>query len=160
MARNLGAVNNNLLSALSGQETGEAILVLLTITHPTISPSIRVTSDAVTTTSNGNSFLPYPFRLTLPDDPDNGFSSGALVIDNVSRDIISSIRAITTPPKVTIQIVLGSDPDTIYVEFSDFKLSKITYDVLKITGNLVLDHFINEPFPGTRMTPATFPGMF
>jgi len=160
MARNLGTVNNNLLNALAGQETSEAILLLLTISHDDLSPSIRVTSDAVLTTSNSNQFLPYPFRLTLPDDPEKGFSSGKLIIDNVSRDIVVAIRSISTPPLAIIQLVLGSDPDTIYVEFNDFKLANITYNALSVTADLVLDHFIHEPFPGTRLTPSNFPGLF
>lgn len=157
MARTIGT---NMLNALAGQETGEAILLLLTIAHADLSPSIRVTTDAVQTVSNGNTFLPYPFQLVLPDDPDSGFSSGKLVIDNVHRDIVVAIRSISTPPSATIQVVLGSDPDTIYVEFNDFKLSNINYDAMTVTADLVLDHFINEPFPGTRLTPSNFPGLF
>lgn len=160
MARNLGAVNNNMLNALAAQETSEAILALLTISHANLSPSIRVTADAVQTVSNGETFYQYPFQITLPDDPENGVSSGKLTIDNVSRDIVSAIRSISTSPLSTIQLVLGSDPDTVYVEFSDFKLSNINYDALTVTADLVLDHFIHEPYPGTRFLPSNFPGMF
>lgn len=160
MSRDLGATDNNLLAALAGQETSEAILVLLTIDHADLATPLRVTSDAVSTTSNSNTFLAYPFNLTLPDDPDSGFSSGKLTIDNVSRDIVVAIRQISSPPTVTIQVVLGSDPDNVYVEFTDFKLSNIQYDALTVTASLVLDHFINEPYPGTRFRPSNFPGMF
>ena len=160
MPRNLGAVDNNLLNALAAQETNEAILVLLTITHASLSPPIRVTSNSVQTESNGNTFYQYPFNLTLPNDPESGFSSGRLTIDNVGREIISSIRSISTPLTIMLQVVMASAPNTVYVEFSDFKLTNIKYDALTITADLVLDHFINEPFPGNRITPSNFPGMF
>lgn len=157
MARNIGI---NLLKVLAAQETSEAALLLLTIDHDDLAQPIRVTSDAVQTVSNGNTFLAYPFQLTLPDDPDNGFSSAKLTIDNVHRDIVVAIRSISSPPTATIQIVLGSDPDTVYIEFSDFKLADINYDALTVTADLVIDHFIHEPFPGTRFLPSNFPGLF
>ncbi len=153
-------IGTDMLLALAGQETSEAIILLLTIAHTDLSPSIRVTSDSVATISNGNTFLRYPYSLTLPDDPEKGFSSGKLTIDNVHRDIVIAIRSISTPPTATIQVVLGSDPDTVHVEFSDFKLSNINYDAMTVTADLVLDHFLNEPYPGTRLTPSNFPGLF
>ena len=117
MARALGT---NLLEALTAQETGRALIMLVTITHDDLSTPLRVSSDSVTTPSNGENFIAYPFQITLPDDPDDGFAAGKFIIDNVSRDIVKAIREIQSPPNVRIDLVMDDDPDTIYVTFDDF----------------------------------------
>ena len=83
-----------------------------------------------------------------------------LSIDNVSRDIIASIRSIQTPPSVTMEVVLGSDPDTVEASFPDFELQHIGYDALTITGDLGIESFMSEPYPGDIFSPARFPGLF
>lgn len=153
-------LGTNMLNALTAQQTSEAILVLLTINHDDLSEPIRITSDAVPTISNGNTFVVYPYKVTLPDDPENGFSSGRLEIDNVHRDIVVAIRQISTSPTVTIQIVLGSDPDTVEVEIDGFQMDNIKHDVFTVRSDLVMDNYMHEPFPGNRFVPSFFPGLF
>jgi hypothetical protein len=166
MARSFGT---NLLELLSAQETDKVVILLLTIEHANLSPSIRVTSDSVNTVSNQGSgdetYYSYPFQITLPNDPEEGFSAGKLTIDNIHRDITASVRAIDTPPTAKIQLVIADDPtpgnaDTVYVEFADFELRNISYDALTVTADLVMEHFMHEPFPGDRITPSLYPGLF
>lgn len=157
MSRN---VSNTFKSAAFGQQTDEAFLVLLEIDHADLSEPIQVTSDGVDTTSNGETFVAYPFELSLPSNPETGISQAQLTIDNVSQDIIVSIRNITTPPSVVIQVVLASDPDTIEVEFSGFELRNVNYNALTISGILTIESFMSEPYPGGSFLPSTFPGLF
>ena len=157
MSRN---VSNSFKSAAFGQQTDEVFLVLLEIDHADLSEPIRVTSDGVQTVSNGDTFVAYPFELSLPNNPETGISQAQLTIDNVSQDIITSIRNITTPPSVVIQVVLASDPDTTEAEFSGFELKNVSYDALTITGTLTIESFMNEPYPGGSFLPSTFPGLF
>ena len=73
------------LGELAAQETGTAWLVLLTITHPGLPTPIRVTSDGVVTVHNGNTFDPFPFEVTLPDDVEGRAPQAHLRIDNTSQ---------------------------------------------------------------------------
>jgi len=157
MSRN---VSNAFKSAAFKQETDEAFLVLLEIDHANLSEPIRVTSNGIGTVSNGNTFVAYPFELSLPSNPETGISQAQLTIDNVSQDIIVSIRNITTPPTVVIQVVLASDPDTVEAEFSGFELKNVSYDALTISGTITIESFMNEPYPGGSFLPSTFPGLF
>lgn len=146
--------------AVNAQETGEAFLVLIEIAHAALSTPIRVTSDGVSTISNGDTYLPYPYDISLPDDPEQGVSSAQLTIDNIDRVIVESIRSISTAPTVTIRIVLGSDPDTIEAEFPNFEFREISYDAMTVSGDLTLKTFMGEPYPGDSFLPSLFPGVF
>ena len=147
-------------SAVFGQQTDEAFILLIEIDHADLSEPIRVSSDGVDTVSNGNTFVAYPFEISLPSNPETGVSHARLTIDNVSQTIITSIRNISDPPTATLQIVLASDPDTVEVEFSGFELRNVQYDVFTITGDLSIESFMSEPYPGGSFLPSTFPGLF
>jgi len=139
-------------------ETNEAFLILIDITYD--STHIRLTSDNVDTVSNGNTFTAFPFTISLPSDPDESITRGSITIDNVDRSIVQAIRSATTNPDITIQIVLASDPDTVEAEFTGFKLTNVRYDALKVTGDISIESFVHEPFPGNRFLPSTFPALF
>jgi len=153
-------VSSTFKSAVFGQQTDEAFILLIEIDHADLSEPIRVSSDGVDTVSNGNTFVAYPFEISLPSNPETGVSQARLTIDNVSQTIITSIRNISDPPTATLQIVLASDPDTVEVEFSGFELRNVQYDVFTITGDLSIESFMSEPYPGGSFLPSTFPGLF
>ena len=90
--------------AVNAQETSEAFLILITIDHPDLSQPIRVTSDAVDTTSRSNLFVAFPFELTLPADSEDRPPRASLRIDNVDRQIVQAIRDITSAPSVLMEI--------------------------------------------------------
>ncbi len=147
-------------SALMAQETGEAFIVLIKIDHPNLSAPIRVSSDGVNTSSNGETFIAFPFELELPiSDPDQP-PRARITIDNVDRSIVTAIRSINTEATVDIDVVLGSDPDTLEVSFTGFKLVNVDYDALVVAGDLSFEDFFSEPFPSRVFSPADFPGGF
>lgn len=149
-----------LRQAVNAQETGQVFLILLTIDHAQLSVPIRVSSDAVNTVSNGDTYYAYPFEITLPDDMEDRPPRARLRIDNVSREIIASIRSIQTAPTLNIDIVLASDPDTVEVHLPDFQMRNITYDAMTIDAEINIDYFIEEPFPAGTFAPSYFKGLF
>ena len=148
------------LSALYGSRTTEAVLVLLTIDHDDLSTPIRLSSDEVDTTSNGDTYTAYPFKIQLPDDPENGVSRGRITVDNVNRLLVESVRSISTPPTVDIAVVLSSDPDTVEIEFTGFEMTNITYDAYEVSGTIQIQSFSREPYPALAFLPNQFPGLF
>jgi hypothetical protein len=141
-------------------DTADVWLVLLTISHASISPSVRVVNNTEAITSNGNEFIAFPFDLALPDSREDAPPRARLTIDNVSREIAQAIRSITSPPTVTIEIIRASAPDTIEASFPDFKLRNVTWDVGKVSGDLTVEDFTSEPYPAGIFSPASFPGLF
>jgi hypothetical protein len=141
-------------------ETDEVFLTLLTLNHASLESPLRVTSDAVDTTSRGNLFTAYPFDLSLPDDNEERAPRARLSIDNIDRTIIRAIRSLDTPPEVLIEIVRAADPDTVEASFSDFKLTNVRYDAHLVQGDLSVEDFTTEPFPSSVFSPSLFPGLF
>lgn len=146
--------------AIFASETDEVFLALVQIDHPSLAAPIRVTSDGVDTVVGADTYVSFPFDLILPDDADDRPPVATLRIDNVDRTIVETIRSITSPPTVTIRVVLASDPTVTEVEFSDFELRDVQYDALVVEGRLTLESFLDEPYPGARFDPSRFPGLF
>jgi hypothetical protein len=147
------------LASTNAQETGEAWLVLLTISHPALAQPIRVTSDNQDVTSNGNVFQTFPFSITLPGEDPEQPSRARLRIDNVDRSIIATLRTITSAPTLSIDIVLASSPSTVEVSFVGLTMREVEYDAQTITADLVFEAVFVEPIT-VQMTPARFPGLF
>ena len=141
-------------------ETGQAFLILLTIDHADISPPIRVVNNTTNITSRGDEFIAFPFDIDLPDSTRESLPRARLSIDNVSREIAQAIRKITSPATVLIEVIRASDPDTVEIGFPVFKLRDVKWDVLQVSGDLVVEDLTTEPFPVGQFTPAEFPGIF
>jgi hypothetical protein len=150
----------SLREALMAQETGEAILSLMTIDHEDINPPIRVVQNDTDIVSRGNTFVAYPFDIGVPgDDPDRS-TELSLTIDNVDVTILQGLRAIVTPPVITLELVAASAPDTVELGPMEFKLYGAKYDAMTITGQLRTHDILNEAFPGNTFTPGNHPGKF
>lgn len=156
MPRNLSAV---LKSALHAPETAEVVLSLLTISHPSISPPIRVVNNLTAVTSRGNSFVAFPFELALPDELEDRLARVSLSIDNVDRQIVNAVRTITSPPTVLLELVLPSAPDTVEADFT-FTLRDVEWNESTVTGQLYYRNLLTRAFPAGRFTPARFPSIF
>lgn len=147
-------------TALHGAETGEAFLILLTLSHESLAESLRVSSDAVNTLSRGQTFVSYPFDLTLPADEEGRSPRAHLVIDNIDRQIIAAIRGLASSPSLMIEIVRAAAPDTVEAVFHDFRLVNVVYDSHLIDGELTIEDFTAEPYPAATFSPSLFPGIF
>lgn len=155
--------------AVYGQQTEEALLILMKIDHEDFSglslDPLRFTSNGVDTTStvdgSSETYVTYPFKIILPSNVESGITHGSIVIDNINRDIVSAIRQIGSEPcDVSIWVVLASSPNIVEAEFTGFRFSKISYDDFTISGEITIESFLSEPFPGDTFLPGTFPGLF
>lgn len=150
-------------AAARAQETGEALLALISITHATISGGpLRFVQNMQDLVSNGSTYTAFPFQITLPDDTDDGLAKVTLKIDNVDRSIATAIRRMppNSPPTVTVDLVLASQPDTVEISISDLTLRHISGDLFAIEGELRMDEEDLTPFPEGSLTPQEFPGLF
>lgn len=146
--------------ALNAAETDETFIVLLTLDHDDLSDPIRVTSDTVATESRGQTFVPFPFDLTLPDDLEGRAARARLVIDNIDRQIVLAVRSLGSAPTILIEIVRAAAPDTVEAQFVDFRLTDVSYDAYRVEGTLSIEDFTAEPYPAAIFSPSQFPGLF
>jgi len=154
------SLSSTAIQAINGQETAEVFIILLTLDHPDLSQPIRVSSDSVATTSRSNTFVSFPFQLSLPDDKENSSPRARLSIDNVDRQIVTALRSINSAPTLLMEIILASDPDIVEASFPDFKLTNVSYNARIVEGDLTIEDFTSEPYPSAVFSPGFFPGIF
>ena len=146
------------INALMAQNTDEAFHLLITIKSNTGTVLERFTSDAVDTVVGADTFTPYPFDLHLPKNVDGQISTTTLSLDNVSRDVIESLRSTDRALQVDMKVVLASDTSDTMVEFTDYELRQVSYDPMTISGQLTLENFLAEPV-GRIMSGNLYPGL-
>lgn len=142
------------------QPEGGGFLELLTLSHSTLSEPLRFVNNIENVESRGETFIAFPFRVTLPNDADRSPPAARLELDNVSRQIAQIIRQITTPPTILIEIVRIDDFDTVEQVFPPFQLRNVRYSALTVSGELTVDDIMREPFPQRSFTPSEYPGLF
>lgn len=146
------------VAAINAQESSEVWLVLLTMSNAGMT-TIRVVNNNEDVVSRGNTYQAFPFELELPgEDPDSP-SSARLRIDNVDKRIVEAIRSITTPPQITLEVILASQPDTVEISYSDLSLRSVDFDADSVRGELTFESIYSEPVTLT-ITPNRFPGLF
>lgn len=146
--------------ALFAQETDQVFLLLLTIAHPSLTASIRCVDNTEDIVSRGETYIAFPFEITLPDERDETPPRMRLRIDNVDRSIVQAVRTIQSPPTITLEVVLAASPSTIEARFDGFQLRQTTYDALTVEGDLEAEAVLSEPFPAGSFIPSDFPGLF
>lgn len=168
MSRNVSAIFK---AAAFAAETGQVPVLLLTFDHEDLTEPIRISTDNADTfvyeaetvrgtISRGNNYVYCPVTLALPDDSDESISKATMEIDNVDRRILQTIRGISSPPTITMELVLAASPNTVEASFANFSLVDVTADVMTVQGTFSLGSFLSEPYPGGSMLPSNFPGLF
>ena len=153
------ALSATAVAAFLGRTTDEIAAVLLTLSHATLSPPIRVTDNGANITSGGDVFQTFPFEIQLPTDGES-VPKAKLRIANIDRSIGQALDDIKTPIVVKIEIVLVSSPSTIEKSWDQFELVNVTIDALAVEGDLVVRSRSSEPWPNVMVTPGRFPALF
>lgn len=147
------------LESAFSENTAEVWLLLLTVDHDTLATPLRFVNNMESVVSRGSLYIAFPFEIELPgEDPENAGES-QIRIDNIDRGIVTTIRGLTSPPQVTLEIILASQPDTVEASFAGLTLRNVEYDLMTIRGVLRFEDIVSEPV-SVQMTPARFPGMF
>jgi hypothetical protein len=146
--------------------------MLITLDHESMAEPILLSTDPTQrvletdtvllygTISRGLTYYFFPMRIKLPDDTDAGPGEMGLEIDNIERTLTEAIRTIFSPVSVKVEIVMDNAPDVVDIEWPEYQLTNVRYDASMITGTLVLDNMMREPFPGLSFSPSTAPGIF
>jgi hypothetical protein len=166
MTRN---VSGNLKREVFNQQSSEVFIVLVTISHPSFSDDIRIASDSYESlpiagvrgvVSNGLEYIFMPFNFNLPKQDDTGVAKASISIDNISRSYVAAVRNADSALSISIDVVLSSDVNSPEVSISDFRLERIEYDSMVISGDISVEYFDLEPFPSKKFTPSDFQGLF
>lgn len=153
-------VSSDVKEALYKQETGEQFVTLVTITHEQLAAPIRVCDDTVDLISRGETYVALAFRITFGRESEDTIPKARLTIDNVDRRITEAVRAITSPPTVTVEIVRHADPDTVEMSLENYRVVQVDYNAMEVSAEISLENFLLEPYPSAVFDPGRFPGVF
>lgn len=110
--------------------------------------------------SRNNLFTFLPIEVTLPSEDEAQAPRSSIVLHDVTRYVVPLIREISGPPKILMELVLSTSPDTVEVSFSGFYVSSVTYNSDTVSLQLAMIDYEREPFPQHSFSPKYFPGMF
>lgn len=143
------------------QEQTDTFLMCVTLEHADLPAPIRLVKNDKPITRASGTFQACYFDLPIPEDSSDGPPQVQLVIDNVNQAIARSIRTLNGRVKVTLEVVLGSQPDVVEVGPHVLWLLSSTYDARKVSGTLGFeDDILNQAFPSLTYNPENTPGIF
>lgn len=158
MARAYSSAYKSTLAAVSAPE---APLILLEINHVDLVTPIRVINDNQNLTSNGNTFIAYPFRFVLPSDYENQLPKAKIAIDNVGRDLMEWIESSAGAAGATIRFmqIMRSRPNQIEWEIT-MSLYNVQVNAMEVTAELGFENLFAKPAISIQYRPETCAAIF
>lgn len=166
------SVSTSLRTELDRQETGEALLVFMTITNPDVNDIIRVVSDSVDYIWNDQKYIGFWFDASLLSDDDNP-PEAQIKVQNVDEKIGLALQAVTKPCRVQIDVVAASQfdqsvvprvavEDPVIVEYSakHLYLTNVDVNVMEVMGTLASWNYTQRSWPGIRATKTRCPALY
>ena len=147
------------IKALMAQNGEECFLELLTLEHVSFG-AIRLVRNNENITSRGNLYTRFPFEVAMPADVNETLSSVPITASNVDLSLMASLRAISDPIAVTVEVIAASAPDVVQQGPYRFDLTQIGGDEVTLSGVLSYEPVVQDPFPAGSFTPQSNPGQF
>jgi hypothetical protein len=164
------ALSATFRAAAHAAETSEQTIVLVTLTHPDTAEivrlcdgwTVRLSDDPLMygTVSRGNTFTFVRMDVRPPVLSREAPRRGRLILDNVGREQVALIRTYHRPAQLFIELVLGSDPDTVERIWPIMDVRVIDYDASSMEFEMEFLPFATESYPVDVYNPSTFPGLF
>ena len=148
--------------AILAQESGDPILWLVEITHPLLADPLRLTSNVEAINSRGRLFHPARMNLTLPEEIEDRPPRATMILEDVTHELRAELIALppTSAPRITAEIVLGSNPDITERAFRRARLSSLSMDLVAVEGELAATPALLRACPWQQFTPDAAPGVF
>ena len=139
----------------------ESPVILLEITRDDLATPIRLANYSANVSHSGNTFIACPFRVGLPDQPEEGMPRATLAIDNVGKILTQWVDNADWTQATYCKLIqiMPSDPDT--EEWSiTMELTDVTMTSMEVSARLGFEDLLNSPGVTIKYSPHTFPGLF
>lgn len=136
----------------------KSLIVLIEITHPNLTPPLRLAAYDTDVVSNGDIYTAAPIDITFPADQEGRVQSTSIRFTNVTRELTPIIRGLTTIPTLSVKLVLSDDPDIVEIQYGNFKLRATEINQLEVTGTFAQDSLDDIQF-GWRFTTTIAPNI-
>lgn len=152
------SLSPEVLAQLFAQESSDPFLTLVTLTHTAFTS--RLVNNSSDIASRGFTFTALPMKIRLPVDDGETARDFTLEFDNVSLDLITNLRQVTTAVGVKFEMILASLPDVVQMSFEELVITSVQYNAQRITARIAVDSFLNIEMTSERYMPTNFPGLF
>lgn len=164
-------IDPDVKTALEAQDSVDALLVFLTVTHPLLPQPIRVVSDVMDYVVAGATYVGLPFEFAILTDGEDAPMT-ELRMQNVDARIGRALLGLNDRALVAVDIRSSADFDlsqdprvelgggSVVYAFSGFELIDVTADAATVSGRIMLRDYAQEPFPGLRCTQSRMPALF
>ncbi|MBY0262754.1 MAG: DUF1833 domain-containing protein [Phycisphaerales bacterium] len=147
-------------TAFYAPETDEVVLLLLTIEEESLAEPIRVVHNTENIVSRGETYVAFVFSIELPVESGDAPRPVRIQIDAVDQSIIKAIREAVGQPRVTMEVVLASDPDTVEAGPFSFRLESASYTAVSVVGEISFESVERVRSNNHKFTPYLFPDLF
>lgn len=152
----------NLLENLQ-RTSGIQMLPLLEISSDAFAETLRLAgcnqADAVV--SNGNSYIPFPFDFTFPQDSGQTSAEMKLVVGNVGSAITQDLEEWVPGKPIRAKLMLAdpTNPNTIYKSWL-IPISDVSTNQTSVTATCGNSKFLQQKTSKLRYDQYFSPGLF
>lgn len=154
-------VSSSTVKALQKLDDLGGLLMLLEISHPSLSSTVRLVNDTRDLIALGQFWVGLPFAVTLPNDAAKEVPRARLQMDNVGRELTGELESL--PPgaalTATLRVVHRSTPSTVDYEFVS-PLSGVRVDQSSVSATMGPDDIMRRSAVRIRFDPITAPALF
>lgn len=154
------SLSSSARAAFFSPEMDDVVLLLLTIDEESLSEPIRVVHNTEDIVSRGDAYVAFQFAVELPAETGDAPRPVRIQIDAIDQSVVKAIREAVGQPRVTMEIVLASDPDTVEAGPFDFRLESATYSAVTITGEVNFESVEKTRSLNHKFSPFLFPDLF
>lgn len=151
-----------IINAINNLDTDRQFLVLLEVSHEGNEP-VRLVNDTDDLVYQNNTYVGFPFAINLPSDSEEIVPRFQVVVQNATRPLVAEVRrtaGTAARPTVNVHIISLGPTQELLVSWENFEMVNVRYTVDVMEFELVLETFLNEPFPAESFTPNNFPAIF
>lgn len=155
-------ISQAILKDWNKAEQSGVYLKLFTMEHESWEEAVYIVQNKTDITSNGITYLNFPFKIEPPNDSSEELSRVTCVLDNVDRRLLPLIRSLMgkTFAKCTLSLIKASDPDTVIGDVYEFDLRAVQYKARSISLELLADSIGDQLIPADDMSPPNNRGLF
>lgn len=154
------SVSQAFVEAFLSRETGEAVLTLLEVAHPSLAEPVRLVLNTKPVQHQAVQYEPMYFEVNFPEQAADRVGGIRLRVDGVDRTLIEKVRSFATPPTVKFKVVSTLDLDEVEMETATMYWRTVTYGTHWIEGEIESPEIFNRNFPADSFTPSIAPGLF
>lgn len=151
----------SVITAVNSQTTTNVFLVLLEISHSAV-PTFYLVNNTENIVSGANTYIAFPFAVTLPPDDPELQVRARLTLSHVTSElnILRTLAGQRERVAFSLKVIEASAPTVILQSISGLVAASVSYNADAMDIDLTIDNFLTEPFPSATFSPSTFPGIF